>query len=103
MIRVLRGLPVGRRLSVAFGLIILLFGAGLTIGWYALGSQSGSLSAVRDVQTVVHELDEQKYYDADVSGWQVAYEWDAYRIGPAMAVDPSSVNRAGFLADAQKL
>jgi len=103
MVRVLRGLRLGRRLSIAFALVIVLFGSGLLVAWAQLRSQSTALDGVRDLQTVMHELDQQKYYDADVSGWQVAYEWDAYRIGPARAVDPAAQNRAGFLADAQKL
>src|SRR2546421_2876147 len=103
MVRVLRGLRLGRRLSIAFALVIVLFGSGLLVAWAQLRSQSTALDGVRDLQTVMHELDQQKYYDADISGWQVAYEWDAYRIGPAKAVDPAAENRAGFLADAQKL
>ena len=94
-------LPV--RLGASFALVLVLLGIVVAIGVFSLQNQSASAGKLRDLQILMHQVDEQKYYDGDVSGWQVAYAWDAYRIGAAKAVDPASDNRAGFLADAEKL
>ncbi|GAA1132067.1 methyl-accepting chemotaxis protein [Nocardioides aquiterrae] len=55
------------------------------------------------LQQLVSDVKEVNFYNADISGWQVAYAWDVRRLSPAEAVDPNSPNRAGFLADCEKL
>ncbi|WP_433383729.1 methyl-accepting chemotaxis protein [Actinoplanes sp. CA-142083] len=81
----------------------MLLGVVVAIAVVALQRQSDSTAKVRDLQVLRKQVDEQKYYDADISGWQLAYAWDVYRLNPQKAVDPKSDNRAGYLADVELL
>jgi methyl-accepting chemotaxis protein len=80
--------------------------AALVVGAFALlGLRAGGdarLSTER-IGAALGEVQQIEYYDGDVSGWQVAYAWDARRLDPVKAVDPANGNRAGFLQDAQLL
>ena len=98
-----RKLRLGPRLGACFVVVLVLLGVVVAIGAVALQKQSDTAEHVRSLQVLRGQVDEQKYYDGDISGWQVAYAWDVYRLSPAKAVDPKSDNRAGFLADADKL
>jgi len=103
MTSLLRRLRVGTRLALSFGVVLALLV--LTGGAAVLGSraQTAAMDQAQDLAELTAYVAEQKYYDADVSGWQAAYAWDTYRLGPVAAVDPASGNRAGFLADKEKL
>jgi methyl-accepting chemotaxis protein len=74
--------------------------AAATVGAFAL-SGLGSAAQARDrvaaLEGVRSHVQEIEYFNADVSGWQTAYAWDARRIGPVQAVQADSDNRAGFL------
>ncbi len=98
-----RRLRLGARLGACFAVVLVLLGIVVAIGVVALQRQSATAGHVRDLQTLMRQVDEQKYFDGDISGWQIAYAWDVYRLGAIKAVDPGSDNRAGFLADADKL
>ena len=98
-----RRLRLGARLGACFAVVLALLGVVVAIGAIALQRQSESAGEMRDLQTLRGQVDEQKYYDGDISGWQVAYAWDVYRLSPQKAVDPASDNRKGFLADAELL
>src|SRR5690242_10920740 len=98
-----RRIRLGARLGASFAIIIVLLGVAVAIGAIALQHQSRSAADVRDLQTLRRQVDEQKYYDGDISGWQLAYAWDVYRLNPQKAVDPNSDNRKGFLTDAELL
>ncbi|AEV83341.1 methyl-accepting chemotaxis protein [Actinoplanes sp. SE50] len=101
--RILRRLRLGGRLSVAFAVVLVLLGVAVAIGAVGLNRQSTAAADNRDLMRLQHQVDQQKYFDGDISGWQVAYAWDTRRGDPRKAVDPASENRAGFLADAQAL
>jgi methyl-accepting chemotaxis protein len=80
--------------------------AALVVGLLALAGLRGGGNArqqVVDLGSALSHVQEIEYYDGDVSGWQVAYAWDARRIGPLKAVAADNGNRAGFVADAQRL
>jgi methyl-accepting chemotaxis protein len=80
--------------------------AALVVGGFALVGLSSAGKARTEVDALhqaVSRTQEVEYYNGDVSGWQVAYAWDARRIGPVAAVKPDASNRAGFLADAALL
>jgi methyl-accepting chemotaxis protein len=103
MTTLLRRTRVGARLAVAFGVVLALLvltGVAAVLGSRA---QTRAMDDAQDLAELTAYVAEQKYYDADVSGWQAAYAWDTYRLGPVAAVDPSSANRAGFLADKDAL
>jgi methyl-accepting chemotaxis protein len=103
MINVLRGLRVGTRLSVCFATIVALLGGAVVLGVLALSGQAADGSQARNLLDLSHETDQQRYYGADLAGWQASYAWDADRVGPQVAVDPNAENRKGFLADKQQL
>jgi methyl-accepting chemotaxis protein len=58
------------------------------------GSKAGQLGALN---RAVMQL---KFRNTDLSGWQVAYAWDAATMGGKAAVAPDAANRKGFLESA---
>src|SRR6476620_4808173 len=70
---------------------------------HSLQSAGDTRAQVDALQQARSRTQEIEYYNGDVSGWQVAYAWDARRIGTVEAVKPDAGNRAGFLADAALL
>ncbi|PRY10039.1 methyl-accepting chemotaxis protein [Kineococcus rhizosphaerae] len=103
MSSLLRRARVGTRLALAFGVVLALLTATGATALSSIATQSRSLGEQQRMTQLLGFVDEQRFYDADVSGWQVAYAWDGRRIGAAEAVQDSSANRAGFLADRAKL
>ena len=101
----------GRRRGLGVrGKILAVGAAGMAaaigLGTFAMGELSDGGEALERVGVLgeaLSHVETVKYYDGDVSGWQVAYAWDARRIGPVEAVQPDSGNRAGYLADADAL
>ena len=95
--KLLDGLSLRTRLMLAFGAVaaLLLVVAGLGI-W---GSQAQSTDTAKrtHLDKVVSQVDLIRYYDADVSGWQVAVALDAHNAsGPQLNKD---ANRVSELAD----
>ena len=102
--------PGRRRTLGVRGKILAVGAAGMAaaigLGSFAVVQLSDAGTALENVGAIGQALtrvETIKYYDGDVSGWQVAYAWDARRIGPLAAVAPDAANRAGYLADAQAL
>src|SRR6478672_11797284 len=102
--------PHRRRALGVRGMITAVGAAGMVaailVGSFALVALSGAgnaRTAVDALNRARSGTQEIEYYNGDVSGWQVAYAWDARRIGPVAAVKPDAGNRAGFLADADLL
>ena len=89
---------------LALGAIGVL--AAILVGAVAL-SALGSMRATADEVERLHDLrswtEAMRYYNADVSGWQTAYAWEARKAGPLAAIDPENPNRAGYLADVEAL
>jgi methyl-accepting chemotaxis protein len=100
---IMRRLRLAGRLGGAFLIVLVLLGAAVGVGAWGLTRQTESAQGLKDLQHLMHQVDEQKYYNGDISGWQIAYVWDTRRMPPAKAVDPESDNRAGFLADFELL
>lgn len=105
MNRFIASLSIGRRLTIAFGVLCLLLlvvaGAGLAgnARQSAAREHSESLTAVRDL---VQEL---RYLDADISGWQ-AYVYveaavegtDAFKAGESWGVEGLTESRTAAYA-----
>ncbi|WP_430786177.1 methyl-accepting chemotaxis protein [Actinoplanes sp. G11-F43] len=100
---ILRRMRLAGRLGSAFLIVLLLLGVAVGIGAWGLTRQAASADELQRLQHLMHQVDEQKYYNGDISGWQVAYVWDTRRLTPRAAVEPASENRAGFLADMEKI
>jgi methyl-accepting chemotaxis protein len=105
------GTPSRRRRGIGVRGMIAAIGvagmvAAVTVGGFAVqglgnaGDARAKVDALQDARSRTQEIE---YYNGDVSGWQVAYAWDARRIGPVAAVKPDAGNRAGFLADSALL
>ncbi|MEZ0493905.1 methyl-accepting chemotaxis protein [Kineococcus sp. TBRC 1896] len=99
MTLVARRMGVGVRLGVAFGVVLVLLGLTGAAALVGGRAQTRAADHTADLAVLTAYVADQKYYDADVSGWQAAYAWDTYRLGPAAAVAPEAANRAGFLTD----
>lgn len=98
-----RRLKVGRRLFLAFGaLLALVLGVG-SVGILGGSNQESSAQEVQQLTTVLKYVDDVRYYDALISGWQSTYAWDTYRLGPGAAVDPQAADRKGFLDNKKAL
>ncbi|HEY4568340.1 MAG TPA: methyl-accepting chemotaxis protein [Kribbella sp.] len=90
---------------------ILAVGAGgmaaaIAVGAFAisgLGNAGDALDRVNALDAALTHAQSIETFNADVSGWQVAYAWDARRIGPGAAVAPEAENRAGFLDVSKRL
>ncbi|MEV4352694.1 methyl-accepting chemotaxis protein [Actinoplanes sp. NPDC049596] len=94
-----RRLRLRSRLAACFAVVLVLLGVVVGIGVVALHRQSESAGKMRELQQLMHRVDEQKFLNGDISGWQIAYAWDVYRLGHTTAVKATTDNRAGFLAD----
>jgi methyl-accepting chemotaxis protein len=80
--------------------------AAILVGAFALnglGSAGNARHRIDELRLVLSHTQEIEYYNADVSGWQTAYAWDARRLGPVQAVAATSDNRSGFLRITQGL
>src|SRR4051794_9068682 len=104
--------PTGRRRRIGVRGQILTVGAAgmaaaIAVGAFAisgLGSAGDSLNEVSELESAASFAQTIQTFNADVSGWQVAYAWDARRVGPAAAVAlTEGGNRAGFLDVGERL
>jgi methyl-accepting chemotaxis protein len=84
---------IGVAAAVGVGLL-----AGSTMS--SLQRSAQELDQLHGLRSWVQDV---KYFNADVTGWQTAYAWDARKAGPAAAIDPANANRAGYLDVAQRL
>jgi methyl-accepting chemotaxis protein len=95
----LHHLSIGRRLTLAFGLLCLLLAVVAATGVHAaqqqvdLRAQQARLAQMRD------DVKELRYLDADVSGWQGFIFAEAAMTTPAAAVKPDADNMSGLVAD----
>ncbi|GAA4988047.1 hypothetical protein GCM10023225_27310 [Kineococcus glutinatus] len=94
----LRRLRVGTRLAVAVGLVVVLLAVTAGVALLGFAQQRDTARQLRDLHTLTGYVEGQRFYNADVSGWQAAYAWDVYRLGAQEALADGSANRAGFLA-----
>jgi methyl-accepting chemotaxis protein len=94
---------VATRMAATIVIVCLLLTGASALALRGMSAQQSATSEVTDLLRLTREVGELKFLDADISGWQVAYAWDAYQVGPLKAVDPASGNRKGFLEQADAL
>jgi methyl-accepting chemotaxis protein len=78
----------------------------LVVGGVGIKNAADAGQAARDLRSLDElsmKVKDVSFYNADISGWQLGFALDARRFSPAKAIDPSAENRAGFLADKDKL
>ncbi len=69
----------------------------------ALGRLQSTTHRLGDLQQLSTQLQQVRFYNADVGSWQTAYAWDARKVGPVKAVADTSTNRAGYLRSTEGL
>ena len=95
----LRRVRVGARFAIAFGVILALTLITGAVAFVGSHQQSKNLRDAQTATKLVQYVNQQRYYDADISAWQNAYAWDTYRIGVDAALADDNRNRAAYLAD----
>ena len=97
MSALLRNSSIGTRLTACFLLVTVLLSSAALLGWQSLSRSQAATAEVHDMLVLTRDVQQMKYFNSDVSGWQVAYAWDVYLSGPVQAVQDDAPNRAGFL------
>ncbi|MCW2745870.1 MAG: methyl-accepting chemotaxis protein [Mycobacterium sp.] len=103
MLTRLRAVTIGVRLAVAFTVLLIFTVATVGLGLSAVSSQRSATGKLQQLQQLTHDVDMMRYLDGDISGWQLGYVTDVYRVGATEALKPDAVNRKGFLDDYDKL
>ena len=98
MTTLLRRLRVGTRLAIAMGLILLLLGVGAAVSLVGVRAQETAAHHVADLHELKRYVEQQRFYNADLTGWQAETAWTAYRSGTQVAMADDADSRAGFLA-----
>ncbi|CAM3859633.1 methyl-accepting chemotaxis protein [Nocardioides zeicaulis] len=93
----LRDLSIGRRLAAAFAALGLLLVVVAGAGIYGAVSQQRLRAETHELAQLRDDIQELRYYDADVSGWQGYIYAEAAVEDPVVAVEPTSYNLAGLL------
>ena len=102
-------LPRRRSLTLG-GKIMLVGGMGVALAvslggaaWTIQTSNAAHTESLLTTSALRLQVADIGRYNADVSGWQVAYAWDASTVGPREAVAATSANRQGYLDVAEQL
>ncbi|MEV1288722.1 methyl-accepting chemotaxis protein [Micromonospora sp. NPDC049679] len=85
--KIVSGVAVGALAAVAVG----------TVGIVSAQQQKRAAETAARLTTLMSQVHEMKYHDANISGWQVAYAWDAAATAPRDAIKPDAPNRKGYL------
>ena len=93
----LRDLSIGRRLGAAFAALALLLVAVAGAGLYGALSQQQLRAESQELSSLRDDVQELRYLDADVSGWQGYVYAEAAVEDPVVAVQPTSYNAKGLL------
>src|SRR3954452_24395815 len=101
MRKLLHHLSIGRRLSLAFGIVCLLLAVVAGTGVHAAQQQVDLRADQQRLAQIGDEVKELRSLDADVSGWQGFIFAEATQTEPAAAVTPDADNMSGLIADKQ--
>ncbi|GII23003.1 hypothetical protein Pme01_26000 [Planosporangium mesophilum] len=100
MFHLLRRLRLRNRLLGAFGALCVLLAGVTWIGVSQSGQQQEITGEVARLAALNRTVMQLKFRNTDLSGWQIAYAWDATLIGGRAATEDQSPNRKGFLESA---
>jgi methyl-accepting chemotaxis protein len=92
-------LRTGPRLFAAFLLVFALSSAATVVGLVGLSEQHSAAVESDHLRTLVEEMDQSKYFTADIGAWEMGVGMDAFYLGPVKAAQDDAPNRAGLLAD----
>jgi methyl-accepting chemotaxis protein len=91
MFKGLHNLSLRTRMLGAFGVVAALLLVVGGIGFWGSQAQSDAATSRTHLDNAVRQVDLIRYYDADVSGWQIAVAFDAHTGGKLTAQDSSRV------------
>ncbi|GAB2878099.1 hypothetical protein GCM10027026_31120 [Myroides odoratimimus subsp. xuanwuensis] len=74
-----------------------------TTSWVALDRAENRTADLERLTELAGAVEDIRFYNADVTGWQTAYAWDARKMKPGQAVAADNPNRAGYLESADGL
>jgi methyl-accepting chemotaxis protein len=100
MFGLLRRVRLRNRLLGAFGALCVLLAGVTWLGVYESGQQEQITGQVGRLATLNRTVLELKFRNTDLSGWQIAYAWDATTMGGRAATEDKASNRKGFLDSA---
>jgi methyl-accepting chemotaxis protein len=96
MQRLLLNRSLGGRLAISFGLVAALMLLVGLVGIWGAGQQQSALKKTEALERVRQQVQELRYLDADVSGWQGYIFAQAVVEGSDVAVDPKADNQVGI-------
>ncbi|PRY04264.1 methyl-accepting chemotaxis protein [Kineococcus rhizosphaerae] len=96
---VIRRIGVGRRLAVAFGVVMLFVLAIGGTGFAGISGLESSASRTKDLGTVRSYADQLRYWTADLGAWQSSAMWEIRVYGTSAASDTDGESRKVFVAD----
>src|SRR5690349_11068953 len=91
------------RLLSAFGVVALLVATGGVVAEWGLQSQIDGQRTLKSLQTARDLVQDVKYYNADIPGWQYTYVEQSFIIGGRKAADDGGDLRKGLIADHEQL
>jgi methyl-accepting chemotaxis protein len=98
MRRLLVNRSLGGRLAIAFGLVSLLLIVVGLVGIWGAQQQQSVQQRTEQLEHLRQQVQELRYLDADVSGWQGYIYAQAVVEGSDVAVDPKADNQVGIMA-----
>jgi methyl-accepting chemotaxis protein len=102
-IRGVAAMKLKARLLSAFGVVALLVAIGGMIAERGLQAQIDGQRKAQALQVARDLVQEVKYYNADIPGWQYTYVEQSFIIGGAKAADDSGDLRKGLINDHEQL
>jgi methyl-accepting chemotaxis protein len=88
---------VTTKLAILVGVLLTVTLVVAATGYQSTIAQRRLVQQLAGLRVVGHEIDTLKTNNADFSGYQISYAWDASFLGGAKAVDPTAEDRKGFL------
>ncbi|WP_051712994.1 methyl-accepting chemotaxis protein [Spirillospora albida] len=101
-----RRLRIGARLGIGFGLVVVLVGSGVLVGFHASRDQQDTSHATGRLGYLVQRMQEINFLNAQVATSQALTAWQVATIGPANAVAPTNetqVQYAKYKTELEKL
>ncbi|MEV6596154.1 methyl-accepting chemotaxis protein [Actinoplanes sp. NPDC051346] len=95
--RYFRDVSVGKRLGFSFFVLAVLIMLAAGAGWWGLNKQDDAQRRLAAMEQVRDDVQQMKYFAADVTGWQGLVVSDAGAFGFAYATGKDGYNRQGFL------
>jgi methyl-accepting chemotaxis protein len=92
-------MKLGTRLLAAFAVVAALVATSGAVAEWGLQSQINGQQRIKTLQTARDLVQEVKYFNADIPGWQYTYVEQSFIVGGAKAADDNGDLRPGLIAD----